>query len=78
MRTLSKPSSAKCALHLYTVFLLAESKYVSCQRLAQILENVSPDSINRFLVRERYTLHDLFAWVKPQKVLFTHNSLVQF
>jgi len=66
MRTLSKPSSAKCNLNLYTLFLLAEPKYVSCQRLAQILEHLSHDSINRFLVRERYTPRDLFEWVKPR------------
>jgi len=66
MRVLSKPSSARCNLNLYTLFLLAEPKYVSCQRLAQILEDLSHDSINRFLVRERYTPHDLFECVKPQ------------
>ena len=66
MRVLSKPSSAKCNLNLYTLFLLAEPKYVSCQRLAQILEQLSHDSINRFLARERYTPRDLFEWVKPK------------
>jgi hypothetical protein len=66
MRTLSKPSTAKCNLNLYTLFLLAEPKYVSCQRLAQILEDLSHDSINRFLVRERYTPADLFASVKQR------------
>lgn len=66
MRVLSKPSSAKCTLKLYILFLLAEPKYVSCQRLAQILESLSHDSINRFLVRERYTPRDLFGVVKPR------------
>ena len=66
MRVLTKPSSATCTLNLYTLFLLAEPKYVSCQRLAQILERHSHDSINRFLVRERYTPADLFAVVKPR------------
>jgi hypothetical protein len=66
MRVLSKPSSAKCNLNLYTLFLLAEPKYVSCQRLAQILEHLSHDSINRFLVRERYSPQDLFECVKPR------------
>lgn len=58
MRTLSKPSKAKCNLNPYTLFLLAEPQYVSCQRLAQTLEDLSHDSINRFLVRERYTPAD--------------------
>ena len=66
MRILTKPSSATCTLNLYTLFLLAEPKYVSCQRLAQILEQLSHDSINRFLVRERYTPADLFEVVKPR------------
>ena len=66
MRTLSKPSSAKRNLNLYTLFLLAEPKYVSCQRLAQTSEDLSHDSINRFLVRERYTPRDLFEWVKAR------------
>lgn len=66
MRVLTKPSSAKCNLNLYTLFLLAEPKYVSCQRLSQILAQLSHDSINRFLVRERYTPDDLFECVKPR------------
>jgi Transposase DDE domain len=66
MRVLSKPSSAQCNLNLYTLFLLAEPKSVSCQRLAQILETLSHDSVNRFLLRERYTPEDLFEVVKPR------------
>src|SRR4028119_616667 len=70
MRVLTKPSRAKCNLNLYTLFLLAEPKYASCQRLSQILGQVSHDSINRFLVRERYTPDDLFEWVKPKIQLY--------
>lgn len=66
MRVLTKPSRAKCNLNLYTLFLLAEPKYVSCQRLSQILEQLSHDSVNRFLVRERYTPRDLFECVKTR------------
>ena len=33
-------------LDLYTLFLLAEPKYVSCTRLAEILEELSHDSVN--------------------------------
>lgn len=64
MRISSQPSRAKCTLNLYILFLLAEPKYVSCQRLAQILEHLSHDSVNRFLGRERYTPADLFESVK--------------
>ena len=50
---ISKPSTAKCDLNTYTLFLLAESKYPGCTRLAEIMENLSHDSVNRFLLRER-------------------------
>lgn len=44
----------------YTLFLLAESKYPGCTRLAKILGGMSHDSVNRFLLRERYEPQDLF------------------
>ncbi len=37
---------------------------MGCSRLAEILENVSHDSVNRFLLRERYEPKDLFDIVK--------------
>jgi hypothetical protein len=46
------------------LFLLAESKYPGCTRLAEILGGMSHDSVNRFLVRERYEPKDLFDEVK--------------
>ena len=48
---------------------MAEPKYVSCVRLADILEEVSHDSVNRFLLRERYTPEDLFNEVKEEVTL---------
>jgi uncharacterized protein YlbG (UPF0298 family) len=45
--------------------LLAESKYPGCKRLAQIMEDLSHDSVNRFLLRERYEPKDLFQEIKP-------------
>jgi hypothetical protein len=60
MREISKPSTAQCNYSLYTLFLMAEPRYVSCVRLAEILEDISHDSVNRFLLRERYTPEDLF------------------
>ncbi len=45
--------------------MLAEAKYSGCTRLAKILEGLSHDSVNRFLLRERYEYKDLFDEVKP-------------
>ena len=45
---------------------MAEPTYVSCVRLAEILEEVRHDSVNRFLFRERYTTEDLFNEVKAE------------
>ncbi|NJR53148.1 MAG: transposase [Leptolyngbyaceae cyanobacterium CSU_1_3] len=69
MRESSKPSTAQCNCNLYTLFLLAEPKYVSCVRLSEILEELSHDSVNRFLLRERYTPKDLFDEVKGELIL---------
>jgi hypothetical protein len=60
VREPSKPSTAQCNCHLDTLFLLAEPQYVSCVRLSEILEELSHDSVNRFLLREQYTPKDLF------------------
>lgn len=40
--------------------MLSEPKHGGCCRLAEILEGVSHDSVNRFLLRERYEPKDLF------------------
>ncbi len=66
MRTITKPTTAQCNLPIYTLFLLCEPKYISCVRLAQILEDLSHDSVNRFLWRENYTSKDLFDEVASQ------------
>lgn len=55
-----------CDLDKYTLFLLAESKYPGCKRLAEILSELSHDCVNRFLLRERYEPKDLFDEVKGQ------------
>jgi len=69
VRERSKPSTAKCNSSLYILFLLAEPKYVSCLRLSEILEGLSHDSVNRFLLRENYTAQDLFDEVKADLIL---------
>lgn len=69
MREPSKPSTAKCTCSLYILFLLAEPKYVSCVRLSEVMEGISHDSVNRFLLRENYTPRDLFDEVKEHLIL---------
>ena len=69
MREASKPSTAKCTCSLYILFLLAEPKYVSCVRLSEVMEGLSHDSVNRFLLRENYTPRDLFNEVKEHLIL---------
>ncbi len=64
IRAITKPSTAKCDLNTYTLFLLAESKYPGCTRLAEIMEDLSHDSVNRFLLREQYEPKDLFDEIK--------------
>ena len=63
MRQCSKPSTDQCNSTLYTLFLIAEPKYVSCVRLGEILAEVSRDRLNRFLLRERYTPKAFFEEV---------------
>jgi hypothetical protein len=44
IRAITKPSTAKCNLDTYTLFLLAESKYPGCTRLAEIMEDLSHEA----------------------------------
>jgi hypothetical protein len=60
IRKITKPSTAQCNLDLYTLFLLSEPKFGGCSRLAETLGDVSDDSVNRFLLRDRYEPKDLF------------------
>src|SRR5436305_10620920 len=61
MRTLSKPSTAKCTLEHYTAFLLAESQSAGCVRLAEVAGGeFAHDAANRFLNREAFSGRDLF------------------
>lgn len=56
----TKPSTVKCNDEIYTAYLLSDPHYTSCTRLSDIMGNVSHDSINRFLERERFEPKDLF------------------
>ena len=42
---------------------------MSCVRLSEVMEDLSHDSVNRFLLREKYTRKDLFDEVKNQLIL---------
>lgn len=65
MRTLTKPSTALCALDHYTAFLLAESQSAGCVRLAEVGGGgFAHDAANRFLNREEFTPKDLFEGVR--------------
>ena len=65
MRMITRPSTAKCTMPLYISFLLSEPHYPSACRLAKLM-NLSHDSVNRFILRERYTPEDLFDQAKLQ------------
>lgn len=56
----TKPSTAHCNDEIYISYLLSDPQYTSCTRLADIIETISHDSINRFLERERFEPKDLF------------------
>lgn len=54
----------KCNLNIYTWYLIGESKYSGCSRLAEIFPDFSHDCVNRFLLREKYKPVDLFEEIK--------------
>ena len=68
MRTITRPSTSRCTMPLYISFLLSEPRYPSSCRLAKLM-NISHDSVNRFILRERFTAKDLFDQAKPQLIL---------
>ncbi len=60
MRKLSKPSTARCNREIYSAYLMSDPMNSSCTRLSEIMPEISHDSVNRFLHREKYNGHDLF------------------
>lgn len=60
MKKKSKPSTAKCNEAIYSAYLMSEPNNASCLRLSEIMPEISHDSVNRFLNRERFDGHDLF------------------
>ena len=63
MRAISRPSTARCTLATYVSFILSTPHSPTCCHLGEVL-NISHDSVNRFLLREDYTPHDLFNEVR--------------
>lgn len=64
IRKITRPTTARCTLPMYISFLLGEPKYSSCCRLAEVMD-ISHDSANRFLQRERYEGKDLYNESAP-------------
>jgi hypothetical protein len=48
-------------METYVKYLLIEPCYTACTALADIFEEASHDSVNRFLIREQYTPNDLYS-----------------
>lgn len=69
MRNRSKPSTARCNQEIYSAYLMSEPNNASCMRLSEIMPEISHDSVNRFLNRERFNGHDLFMENKVELVL---------
>jgi len=66
MRTLSKPSTAKCTVEHYTALLLAEPQSAGCVRLAEVAGGAfAHDAAKRFLNREEFSGRDLFEEARP-------------
>ena len=59
MRTITRGTTANCNPELYARYLLSEPLNATCTSFSQIVEGVSHDSVNRFLLRENYTPKDL-------------------
>ena len=60
MKNKNKPSTAKCNAEIYGSYLISEPNNASCLRLSEIMPEISHDSVNRFLNRERFNGRDLF------------------
>jgi len=60
MRSITKPSTACCNVDMYVSYLLSDPLNTNCTRMADVMENISHDSVNRFLNRENFTAKDLF------------------
>jgi hypothetical protein len=71
----TKASTACCNTEMYVSYLLSEPQYTSCTRFAKIMGNLSHDSVNRFLERERYEPKDLFDEEK-EKIELKCNVLI--
>lgn len=70
MRTLSKPSTARCTLEHHTAFLLAAGQSAGGVRLAEVVGGAfAHDGANRLLNREQFCPRDLFEEARPLTAL---------
>ena len=59
MRVITRETTANCNLEIYARYLLSDPIHATCTSLSQIMDGISHDSVNRFLLRENYTPKDL-------------------
>ena len=59
MRVITRETTANCNPEIYARYLLSDPIHATCTSLSQIIDGVSHDSVNRFLLRENYTPKDL-------------------
>lgn len=59
VRSITRPTTARCTLPKYMGFLISEPKSPTCTRLAEVI-GISHHSVNRFLHRENYQPKDMF------------------
>lgn len=65
MRTLTKPSTAKCTAEHHTAFLLAQPLNADGGRLSEVSGGeFAHDAATRFLNREQFSARDLFEEVR--------------
>ena len=69
IRRPARPPAGRCTLTMYIGLVRSEPNAVNCSQLAEVM-GLSHDSVNRFLLRERYAPQDLFneAMKNLQKV----------
>ena len=59
MRVIARDTTAHCNPEIYARYLLSDPIHATCTSLSHIMDGISHDSVNRFLLRENYTPKDL-------------------
>lgn len=66
MRAITRETTANCNPEIYARYLLSDPIHATCTSLSQIAEDVSHDSVNRFLLRENFTPKDLLKDIEGE------------